>query len=410
MSDSLDQLIRQHWWAAVATLCRLTGDLDAAEDAVQDACVAALERWPVTGVPGNARGWLIGVARHKAVDRMRREAIRGAKEAASMRELDDTFPGQDTSAEPADTLSLMFLCCHPALDASARVALTLRSVCGLSTAEIAAAFLVPEETMAKRLIRAKAKIRDARIPFRVPGPAELPGRLGGVLRVIYVLFTEGHMASRGEALVRGDLCETAISLARGVAGLLPGEPEAMGLLALLLLTDARRAARTDDLGDLVLLEDQDRDRWDRNLIAEGEAVLETALRRGRPGPYQLHAAIAACHSTAGSADQTDWRQIALLYGELIRYEPTPVVEANRAVAVAMAEGPAAGLVILDALAHHPQLRRWAQLHIARAELLRRLGRDDDAAGAYRAALDLEPAAASRSFIARRMREITRACE
>jgi RNA polymerase sigma-70 factor (ECF subfamily) len=277
-------------------------------------------------------------------------------------------------------------------------------------AEIAAAFLVPEETMAKRLVRAKAKIRDARIPFRVPGPAELPGRLGGVLRVIYVLFTEGHMASRGEALVRGDLCDTAISLARGVAGLLPGEPEAMGLLALLLLTDARRAARTDDLGDLVLLEDQDRGRWDRDLIAEGETVLETALRRGRPGPYQLHAAIAACHSTAASADQTDWRQIALLYGELIRYEPTPVVEANRAVAVAMAEGPAAGLVILDALAHHPQLQRWAQLHIARAELLRRLGRDDEAASAYRAALDLEPAAASRSFIARRMREITRACD
>jgi RNA polymerase sigma-70 factor (ECF subfamily) len=286
----------------------------------------------------------------------------------------------------------------------------LRSVCGLSTAEIAAAFLVPEETMAKRLVRAKAKIRDARIPFRVPDPAELPGRLGGVLRVIYVLFTEGHMASRGEALVRGDLCDTAVSLARGVAGLLPGEPEAMGLLALLLLTDARRAARTDDLGDLVLLEDQDRGRWDRDLIAEGETVLETALRRGRPGPYQLHAAIAACHSTAASADQTDWRQIALLYGELIRYEPTPVVEANRAVAVAMAEGPAAGLVILDALAHHPQLQRWAQLHVARAELLRRLGRDDEAASAYRAALDLEPAAASRSFIARRMREITRACD
>ncbi len=300
----------------------------------------------------------------------------------------------------------MFLCCHPALDASARVALTLRSVCGLPTAEIAAAFLVPEETMAKRLVRAKAKIRDARIPFRVPGQAELPGRLGGVLRVIYVLFTEGHMASRGEALVRGDLCDTAISLARGVAGLLPGEPEAMGLLALLLLTDARRAARTDEAGDLVLLEDQDRSRWDRDMIAEGEAILESALRLGRPGPYQLHAAIAACHCTAGRAEATDWRQIALLYGELIRYEPTPVVEANRAVAVAMAEGPDAGLVILDALAHHPQMQRWAQLHIARAELLRRLGRAGEAADAYRAALDLEPAAPSRSFIARRIREMT----
>jgi RNA polymerase sigma-70 factor (ECF subfamily) len=406
VSGPLDQLIRRHWWAAVAALCRLTGDLEAAEDAVQDACVVALERWPATGVPANALGWLIGVARHKAVDRLRREAIRGAKEAASMRELEGSGPEQDPAPAPVDQLSLVFLCCHPALDASARVALTLRSVCGLSTAEIAAAFLVPEETMAKRLVRARAKIREARIPFRVPGQAELPDRLGAVLRVIYVLFTEGHMASRGDALVRGELCDTAISLARGVAGLLPDEPEAMGLLALLLLTDARRAARTDDLGELVLLEDQDRGRWDRDMIAEGEGILEAALGLGRPGPYQLHAAIAACHSTAVSAAATDWRQIALLYGELIRYEPTPVVEANRAVAVAMAEGPAAGLVILDALAHHPQLRRWAQLHIARAELLRRLGRDGEAAGAYRAALELEPAPASRSFVARRMRELT----
>jgi RNA polymerase sigma-70 factor, ECF subfamily len=407
VSGPLDQLIRRHWWAAVAALCRLTGDLGAAEDAVQDACVVALERWPATGVPDNALGWLIGVARHKAVDRLRREAIRGAKEAASMRDL-DSMRELDQSGlvpEPADPLSLVFLCCHPALDASVRVALTLRSVCGLSTAEIAAAFLVPEETMAKRLVRAKAKIREARIPFRVPGRAELPERLGAVLRVIYVLFAEGHMATRGDALVRGDLCDTAISLARGVAGLLPDEPEAMGLLALLLLTDARRAARTDDLGELVLLEDQDRGQWDRDMIAEGETVLEAALRLGRPGPYQLHAAIAACHSTAVSAEATDWRQIALLYGELIRYEPTPVVEANRAVAVAMAEGPAAGLVILDALAHHPQLQRWAQLHIARAELLRRLGRDHEAAGAYRAALELEPAPASRSFVARRIREL-----
>jgi RNA polymerase sigma-70 factor (ECF subfamily) len=402
VSDSLDRLIRQHWWAAVATLCRLTGDLGTAEDAVQDACVAALERWPTAGVPANARGWLIGVARHKAVDRLRREAVRGAKEAASMHELDQSGP----EPEPADQLGLVFMCCHPALDAAARVALTLRSVCGLSTAQIAAAFLVPEETMAKRLVRAKAKIREARIPFRVPGQEDLPARLGAALRVIYVLFTEGHMASRGEALVRGELCDTAISLARGLSGLLPGEPEAMGLLALLLLTDARRAARTDDVGDLVLLADQDRGRWDREMIAEGDAVLETALRQRRPGPYQLHAAIAACHSTALSAATTDWRQIALLYAELIRYEPTPVVEANRAVAVAMAEGPAAGLVILDALAHHPQLRRWPQLHIARADLLIRLGRAGEAGAAYRAALDLEPASATRSFIAKRLRELT----
>lgn len=405
MSDSLDQLIRQHWWAAVATVCRLTGDLGAAEDAVQDACVVALERWPTAGAPANALGWLIGVARHKAVDRLRREAVRGVKEAASMREIEESGLGEDVSPQASDPLSLMFLCCHPALDASARVALTLRSVCGLSTAEIAAAFLVPEETMAKRLVRAKAKIREAHIPFRIPGEAERPERLGAVLRVIYLLFTEGHMASRGDALIRGDLCDRAIFVARGVAGLLPDEPEAAGLLALLLLTDARRAARTDDLGDLVLLEDQDRGRWDRNMIAEGESVLEAALRQGRPGPYQLHAAIAACHSTAASAGSTDWQQIALLYAELIRFEPTPVVEANRAVAVAMAEGPEAGLVILDALAHHPQLQRWPQLHIARAELLRRLGRADEATVAYRSALNLEPAQASRSFITRRIREL-----
>jgi RNA polymerase sigma-70 factor, ECF subfamily len=407
VSAPLDELIRSHWWAAVATLCRLTGDLGAAEDAVQEACIVALEQWPSAGVPDNALGWLIGVARHKALDRLRREAIRDVKEAASMREASESGAEQDAAPRAVDTLSLMFLCCHPALSLEARVALTLRSVCGLATAEIAAAFLVPEATMAKRLVRAKAKIREARIPFRVPGEAELPDRLSAVLRVVYLTFTEGHMASHGDALVRGDLCDTAITLARGVAALLPGEPEAMGLLALLLLTDARRAARSDDLGELVLLEDQDRLRWDAGMIAEGEAILEAALRKGRPGPYQLHAAIAACHSTASSADSTDWRQIALLYAELIRYEPTPVVEANRAVALAMAEGPAAGLVILDALAHHPQLQRWAQLHIARAELLKRLGRNGEAIDVYTSALELEPAPASRSFIARRIRELSR---
>jgi RNA polymerase sigma-70 factor (ECF subfamily) len=401
---TLEQAVRGHWGAAVATLCRLTGgDLGAAEDAVQEACVAALERWPATGVPGNPLGWLIGVARHKAVDRLRREAARSAKEAAFMREV---YEPEDAQPRDADTLSLIFLCCHPALDAPARVALTLRSVCGLSTAQIAAAFLVPEATMAKRLVRAKTKIREARIPFRVPAEAELPARLGAVLRVVYVLFTEGHMASQGDTPLRGELCDSAIALARALAGLLPGEPEVMGLLALLLLIDARRAARTDDQGELVLLQDQDRGRWDPAKIAEGDAVLRAALRLGRPGPYQLHAAIAACHSTAPDAASTDWRQIALLYAELIRHEPTPVVEANRAVALAMAEGPAAGLVILDALAPHPQLRRWPQFHIARAELLSRLGREGEAADAYREALELEPGPASRSFITKKIEQLS----
>jgi RNA polymerase sigma-70 factor, ECF subfamily len=388
----------------VATVTRLTGDLGAAEDAVQDACTAALEQWPVDGVPANPGGWLVAVARRRAVDRLRREAKRGDKEAAAMRELDhadsDVVPTEEALD---DDLGLIFLCCHPALAPEVRVALTLRSVCGLSTAEIAAAFLVPEPTMAKRLVRAKAKIRDAGIAFRVPRGDEVAERLPAVLRVIYVVFTEGHMATGGDALVRGELCDTAIGLARTLADRLPDEPEVSGLLALLLLTDARRAARTDAAGELVLLEEQDRTRWDAAMIAEGEGLVDRSLRAGRPGPYQLHAAIAACHSAAATAEATDWGQIALLYGELMRHEPSPVVEANRAVAVAMAEGPAAGLVILDALGHHRQLRRRSRLHVARAELLVRLGRDDEAVAAYRRALELEPAAAERAFITRRVR-------
>jgi RNA polymerase sigma-70 factor, ECF subfamily len=400
----------------VATLTRLLGDLEAAEDAVQDACAVAVTKWPSEGVPSNPGSWLIGVARHKALDRVRREVRRREKEAAAARaasrldtDRDPNGGGWPDNARweslPDDELGLIFLCCHPSLDPAVRVALTLRSVCGLATDEIAAAFLVPEPTMAQRLVRAKRKIRQARISFGIPGPDDLAARLGSVLRVVYLVFTQGHMAAGGQELVKGGLCDQAVRLARALTALMPQEPEAAGLLALLLLTDARRGARSRDTGDIILLEDQDRGRWDRAKIAEGEALLEQALRAGLPGPYQLHAAIAACHSCAPAAADTDWREIAALYGELIRFEPTPVVEANRAVAVAMAEGPEAGLVILDAVGAHPQMDRWPQFHIARAELLRRVGRFAEATDAYRAALRLEPAAPEQDFIGQRIREL-----
>jgi RNA polymerase sigma-70 factor, ECF subfamily len=391
----------------VAAVARLVGDIDLAEDAVQDACALAVERWPAAGVPANPRAWLVGVARHKALDRVRREARRPGKEAAASlypggaAAGPDPLPGE-TDPMGDDELALIFSCCHPALDHGVRVPLTLRSVGGLTTAEVAAAFLVPEPTMAKRLVRAKHKIRQAGIPLRVPGPDDLPARLADVLRVIYLIFTEGHTASSGPDLLRPALCDTAVRLARRLAELLPGEPEVSGLLALLLLTDARRLARTTAAGELVLLEDQDRGAWNQLMIAEGDQRLRAALAQGRPGPYQLWAAIAACHSTAARPQDTDWRQIAALYGELIRYEPTAMVEANRAIAVAMAEGPSAGLVILDTIAGHPQLRRWPQLYLARADLLSRLGRTGEALDAYRTALELEPPAAERAFIQARI--------
>ena len=390
----------------MATVTRLTGDLGLAEDAVQDACAEAVARWPLERVPAHPQAWLVAVARHKALDRLRREGRRGDREAAAARRLAERGPPAPPGAIADDELCLVFLCCHPALAPEAQVALTLRAVGGLTTAEVAAAFLVPEATMAKRLVRAKHKIRTAGIPFRLPPLDELPARLAAVLRVVYLVFTEGHMATGGDDLVRPDLCDTAVRLARALVRLLPGEPEVTGLLALLLLTDARRPARTDEQGDLVLLADQDRGRWDRALVAEGEALVERALRAGRPGPYQIHAAIAACHSVAPTAADTDWPQIAALYAELARYEPTPVVAANRAVAVAMAGSPAEGLAMLDDLAGDERMAGWPHLHVARADLLVRLGRPDEAVAAYRQALAGDPAPAEARFIARRIAELT----
>ena len=398
-------MFRAHWWGAVATVTRLVGDVEVAEDAVQEACAAALLQWQSAGVPANPGAWLVGTARHRALDWRRREAKRAEKEGAAHREHRERGRPPLQGPISDDQLSLVFLCCHPALETGVRVALTLRAVCGLTTAEIAAAFLTPEATMAQRLVRARRKIREAGIPFRVPPPDALAGRLAAVLRVVYLVFTAGHRAPAGEQLVRPALCEEAIRLARALAELLPEEPEATGLLALLLLVDARRPGRVDAAGHLVLLEDQDRSRWDRAAIVEGAALVERALRAARPGPYQIQAAIAACHSTAPDAAATDWGEIAALYGELRRHEPTAVVEANRAVAVAMVQGPAAGLAILDQMAGDARLARWPPFHVGRADLLSRLDRSAEAAEAYRAALDLEPPAAERASITERLRRL-----
>jgi RNA polymerase sigma-70 factor, ECF subfamily len=405
VSSQVELVFRREWGRAVAVVTRLTGDLGLAEDAVQEAFAMALDRWPDGPPPSDPCGWLITVAKNNALDRLRREARRSVKEEAAVRLLGERDPPPPSGMIADDRLRLIFACCHPALDAGVRVALTLRTLCGLTTAEVARAFLVSETTMAQRLVRAKRKIRDAAIPFRVPADHELPSRITGVLRVLYLVFTEGHRASTAGRLVRDELCDEAVRLARLLAGLCPDEPEVLGLLAMMLLTDARRQARTSAGGHIILLTDQDRSQWDRAKIDEGTQILDRAMRLRRPGPYQLQAAIAACHAAARRPGDTDWAQIAALYAALARWEPSPVVHANRAVAVAMADGPAAGLAVLDELRGDSRGEGWHLLHACRADLLRRLGRIAEAGHAYRTALDLDPPPAEREFLAGRLSEL-----
>jgi RNA polymerase sigma-70 factor (ECF subfamily) len=407
LRELLDDIYRSESRRILATLIRLLGDFDLAEEALHDAFRAALEQWPKDGVPAHPRAWLVSAGRFKAIDTLRRRA----RFDASLVELAEQINansqdavGQNDEGVEDDRLRLIFTCCHPALPPDARMALTLREVCGLTTEEIARAFLTATPTLAQRIVRAKAKIRDARIPYQVPSRAELPERLDTVLHVIYLVFNEGYAASAGDALTRPDLSGEAIRLGRLLVALLP-EPEVVGLLALMLLHESRRAARTSPTGDLVLLEDQDRSLWNREQIAEGVALVEQALASQRFGPYTLQAAIAALHAEAPSVAATDWTQIVGLYDMLAQAIPSPVVELNRAVAVAMRDGPEAGLALIDTILARGELADYHLAHAARADMCRRLGRTADARAAYERALGLTQQEPERRFLARRLAEL-----